>query len=94
MNIILLQRASAFLLLSSVIAGADILGPSTEQQNGQVDFNRDRLLDYDEIIFALQRKATGSGDILTHQKKKRAPKKAAAEAELAADAAPKTDEKA
>ena len=68
------RRATALLILSSGVAAADLTGPSPEQQNAQVDFNGDRLLDYDEIIFALQRKTTGGGDIIGYQKARQAPK--------------------
>lgn len=55
---------------------AELLPPGPDRLNAQVDFNHDGALDYDELIFAITRKQTGSGDILGFQAKGHAPKAA------------------
>jgi hypothetical protein len=64
----------AALIVCALTSRAEILPPGPERLNAQIDFNGDRVLDYDEIIFAITRKEKGTGDILAQQAMKRAPK--------------------
>lgn len=67
-------HSTAALILCAFTLRAEVFPPGPDRLNAQIDFNGDRILDYDEIIFAITRKEKGTGDILAQQALKSAPK--------------------